>query len=108
MLDSIDFRKNEMKIGAEGSAKLEAIAEHFRRCDNIVILEVHGRKGAGERDAELPKRRAEAVQADLVAYGVDPRRLRVVADKSVAERRGGGELRGVEFKVPRVLTCPLK
>jgi outer membrane protein OmpA-like peptidoglycan-associated protein len=85
MMEPIDFARNEATIGVLGGDILDHIAEHFRRCNLIVTLEIRGKKGVNEKAPELAAERAEAVRAALVARGVEARRLRVVTDTVVAE-----------------------
>lgn len=79
--DRIFFTEGSADFGTRARVGLEAQANWLKRNPGVsIVVEGHADDG-GSRDSnhELSRRRAEAVKAKLVEFGIEPHRMEVLA-----------------------------
>jgi outer membrane protein OmpA-like peptidoglycan-associated protein len=81
VLSDVAFRFNSAELTDLGKGRAYQIAEKLKeKTDIVVVIEGHADYvGSDEYNVKLGLRRAEAVQKELMALGVDPARMSVVS-----------------------------
>jgi outer membrane protein OmpA-like peptidoglycan-associated protein len=81
VLPDVAFRFNSAELTDLGKGRAYQIAEKLKeKTDIVVVIEGHADYvGSDEYNVKLGLRRAEAVQKELMALGVDPARMSVVS-----------------------------
>jgi outer membrane protein OmpA-like peptidoglycan-associated protein len=111
ILRQIDFAPGQAALTPEAKVVLEDTASVMTEFPEALIIEITARAGQSERGSDLAERRAEVVRSGLVARGIDPRRLRIKAERmsgptGARESLASRQSRRAEFRVARSLTCP--
>ncbi|MEH0665934.1 OmpA family protein [Vibrio scophthalmi] len=86
------FANNSAEVDWQYSTQIEAMAEFLAQYPETSIqLQGYASKtGSAERNLELSKLRANAVEQELLYYGVEPERIAIVGfGDSVAEQSAG-------------------
>jgi outer membrane protein OmpA-like peptidoglycan-associated protein len=108
LLAPVLFAYDSDQLEPIGVAMLHEVAHTLATRDDIRLLEIQGyadQRGSADYNQALSQRRAERVQAWLVAHGVAPERLRIAARgasepvEPAAEERAHTQNRRVIFRV---------
>ncbi len=103
ILQAIVFARNSAVVASALKPTLDSIAATLREHRDVIRIEIGGHAAADEAEAwGLSSQRAEAVRTELVARGVDARRLEVTpygATNPVAAANAATRTRRVELVI---------
>jgi outer membrane protein OmpA-like peptidoglycan-associated protein len=104
IFDPISFVGNTAEIAPTSNRMIEAVARSLIGNPDLLVVEVRGHSDSllhPEERAELARKRAEVVAAQLIAHGVAPERLTTygASDSELLYPAGDPRNRRVEFMI---------